>query len=40
MSLELHFMDSDLYCFPKNMCDVSDEYGDQFHQEISEVKSC
>ena len=40
MSLLLHFMVSDLNFPPENMCDVSDEHGEQFHQEISEVESC
>ena len=39
MSLLLHFMVSDLNFFPENMCDVSDEHSEQFHQEISEVES-
>ena len=38
MSLKLH-MDFHLNFSPKNMCDVSDEYGEQFHQEISEIES-
>ena len=33
MSLKLHFMDSHLNFFPENMCDVSDEHGEQYHQE-------
>ena len=39
MSLKLHFMDSHIYFFPENMCYVSDEHGQQFHQEISEIES-
>ena len=38
-SLKLLFMDSHLYCFPENMCDKSDEHGERFHQEISEVEN-
>ena len=38
MSLKLHFMDSHLNFFPENKCDVSDEHGKRFYQEISEME--
>ena len=39
MSLKLNFMGSHLNFSPENMCDVSDEHGEQFQQEISEMES-
>ena len=39
MSLKFHFMDSHLNFFLVKMCDVSDEHGERFHQEISEMES-
>ena len=39
MSLKLHFMDSYLNFFPENMCGASDEHGERFHQEISEMEN-
>ena len=39
MSLKLNFMGSHLNFSPENMCDVSDEHCEQFHQEISEVEN-
>jgi hypothetical protein len=35
MSLKLHFLDSHLDLFPKNLKEVSDEHGERFHQDIS-----
>ena len=40
MSLKLHFMDSNLNFFPENMCDVSDEHGKRFPQEVSKMENC
>ena len=39
MSLKVHFLHSHLNFFPENMSDVSDEHGEQFHQEISEMEA-
>jgi hypothetical protein len=38
MSLKVHFLDSHLDFFPENLGTVSDEHGDRFHQDISNVK--
>ena len=39
MSLKVHFLDSHLDFYPPNMSDVSDEHGERFHQEISELEA-
>ncbi|GBN39590.1 hypothetical protein AVEN_138662-1 [Araneus ventricosus] len=35
MSLKLHVLDSHLNFFPQNLCAISDEHGERFHQNIS-----
>jgi hypothetical protein len=35
MSLKLHFLDSHLDLFPKNLGEVIDEHSERFHQDIS-----
>ena len=37
MSIKLHFSHSHLARFPKNLSDVSDEQGERFHQDISDM---
>lgn len=39
MSLKLHFLHSHLDYFPKNLGDVSEEQGERFHQDISEMEN-
>ena len=39
MSLKIHFLHSHLDFFPENMGDVSDEHGERFHQDISEIET-
>ena len=39
MSLKVHFLDSHLDFFHKNLGDVSDEHGERFHQDISVIES-
>ena len=34
MILKVHFLFSQLDRFPDNLCDVSDEQGERFHQDI------
>jgi hypothetical protein len=34
MSLKVHFLGSHLDFFPENLCAVSDEHGERFHQDI------
>jgi hypothetical protein len=38
MSLKVHFLDSHLDFFPENLGAVSDEKGEQLHQDISTVE--
>jgi len=38
MSIKLHFLYSHLDRFPENLGDLSDEQGEQFHQDISEME--
>ena len=38
MSLKLHFLHSHLDFFPPNLGDVSDEHGERFHQDISQME--
>jgi hypothetical protein len=38
MSLKLHFLDSHLDLFPENLGAVSDEHGETFHQDISNME--
>ena len=38
MSLKIHFLHSHLDFFPPNLGDVSDEHGERFHQDISEME--
>ena len=40
MSIKLHFLHSHLACFPENLGDVSDEQGERFHQDISNMEVC
>ena len=39
MSLKIHFLHSHLDFFPPNLGDVSDEHGERFHQDISEMET-
>jgi len=34
MILKIHFLESHLNFFPKNLGEVSDEHGERFHQDI------
>ena len=34
MSLKIHFLASHLDFFPENLCEVSEEHGEGFHQNI------
>ena len=38
MSLKIHFLHSHLDFFPDNLRDVSDEHGERFHQDISDIE--
>ena len=38
MSIKLHFLHSPLACFPENLGDVSDQQGEHFHQDISDME--
>ncbi|KAH9631061.1 hypothetical protein HF086_015046 [Spodoptera exigua] len=38
MSLKIHFLDSRLDFFPDNLGAVSDEHGERFHQDISDME--
>jgi hypothetical protein len=38
MSLKVHFLDSHLDFFPENLGAVSDEHGQRFHQDISNME--
>jgi hypothetical protein len=38
MSLKIHFLHSHLDFFPSNLGDVSDEMGERFHQDISQME--
>jgi hypothetical protein len=38
MSLKIHFLNSHLDFFPPNLGDVSDEHGERFHQDISQME--
>ena len=38
MSIKLHFLYSHLDHFPKSLGDLSDEQGEQFHQDINEME--
>ena len=38
MSIKLHFLRSHLACFPENLGDVSDQQGERFHQDISDME--
>ena len=38
MSIKLHFLRSHLAGFPENLGDVSDEQGERFHQDISNIE--
>ena len=37
-SIKLHFLYSNLDRFPENLGDLSDEQGERFHQDISEME--
>ena len=39
MSLKVHFLDSHLDFFCKNLKDFSDEHGERFHQDISVIEN-
>ena len=38
VSIKVHFLHSHLDQFPKNLGDVSDEQGEQFHQNIKTME--
>jgi hypothetical protein len=38
MSLNVHFLDSQLDFFPENLGAVSDEHRERFHQDISNME--
>ena len=38
MSIKLHFLHSHLFRFLKNLGDLSDEQGERFHQDISDME--
>ncbi|KDR15747.1 hypothetical protein L798_10290 [Zootermopsis nevadensis] len=38
MSLKMHFLHSHLVFFPDNLGSVSNEHGEQFHQDISTLE--
>lgn len=38
MSIKMHFLNSHLELFPKNLGDVSDEQGERFHQDIKTME--
>ena len=38
MSIKLHFLQSHLACFPENLGDVSDQQGERFHHNISDME--
>ena len=38
MSLKVHFLDSHLDVFPKNLGAVSEEQGERFHQDMKELE--
>ena len=40
MSLKMHFLHSHLDFFLQNNRDVSDEYGERFHQDIAIMERC
>ena len=40
MSLKVHFLHSHLDFFPANLGAVSDEQGEQFHQDIQAMEAC
>lgn len=39
MNLKLHFLHSHLDYFPENLGDYSEEQGERFHQDISEMEN-
>jgi len=39
MSLKTHFLESHLDFFPGNLCEVSDEHGERFHQDIMAMEN-
>jgi hypothetical protein len=38
VSLEVHFLDSDLGYFPANLGAVSEEQGERFHHDVKEME--
>ena len=38
MSLKIHFLQSHLDFFPKNLGDESDEHGERFHQQMKAIE--
>ena len=38
MFLKIHLLHSHLDFFPANLCAVSDEHGERFHQDIKEME--
>ena len=39
MNLKLHFSDSHIDYFPKNLGNYSEEQGERFHQDIRDMES-
>jgi len=39
MSVKLHFLNSHLDYFPKNLGDYSEKQGERFHQDLKEMKN-
>ena len=39
MSLKIHFLHSDLDCFPQSLGDESDEHGERFHQQMKVMET-
>ena len=40
MSIKVHFLHCHIDKFPDNCDDVSDEQGEQFHQDIKTMEEC
>ncbi|GBN84852.1 hypothetical protein AVEN_256417-1 [Araneus ventricosus] len=40
MSLKIHFLHSHLEFYPENLGSVSDEHGERFHQDFSNMGAC
>jgi hypothetical protein len=38
MNIKLHFLNSQIDCFPENLGSLSEEQGERFHQDITEIE--